>query len=91
LEITTPGKINAFPGKTLYLTFEEGAMKMTGYKSHAEFMQGGEVQMEATWYKDESRARKSRRRRDVCRPLKRANSRAISLERLGRQVYQARQ
>ena len=53
LEITTPGKINAFPGKTLYLTFEEGAMKMTGYKSHAEFMQGGEVQMEATWYKDD--------------------------------------
>jgi hypothetical protein len=52
LEITAPGKINAFPGKTLHLTFEEDAMTMTGYKSHAEFMQGGEVQMEVTWYKD---------------------------------------
>ena len=53
LEITTPVKINALPGKTLYVTFEEDAMKMTAYKSHAEFMQGGEVQMEVTWYKED--------------------------------------
>ena len=53
LEITAPGKINAFPGKTLHLTFENDAMQMTGYKSHTEFMQGGEVQMEVTWYKDD--------------------------------------
>jgi hypothetical protein len=53
LEITTPGKLNAFGGKTLYLTFEDDAMKMTAYKSHAEFMQGGDVQSEVTWYRDE--------------------------------------
>jgi hypothetical protein len=53
LEITTRGEINGFPGKTLHLTFEENdAMKITGYRSHAEFMQGGEVQMEVTWYKE---------------------------------------
>ena len=52
LEITTRGEINGFPGKTLHLTFDKDAMQMTGYKSHAEFMQGGEVQMEVTWYKD---------------------------------------
>ena len=52
LEITTRGEINGFPGKTLHLTFEKDAMQMTGCKSHAEFMQGGEVQMEVTWYKD---------------------------------------
>ena len=56
LEITTRGEINGFPGKTLHLTFEEGAMQMTGYKSHADFMQGGEVQMEVTWYKDSAAA-----------------------------------
>jgi hypothetical protein len=52
LEITTPGKINFFAGKTLHLTFENDEMQMTGYKSHAEFMQGGEVQFEVTWSKD---------------------------------------
>jgi hypothetical protein len=52
LEITTRGEINGFAGKMLHLTFEKDAMQMTGYKSHAEFMQGGEVQMEVTWYKD---------------------------------------
>jgi len=52
LEITTPGKINFF-ARTLYLTFEDGAMQMTGYRSHAEFMQGGEVQMEVTWSKED--------------------------------------
>ena len=56
LEITTPGEINGFPGKTLHLSFEKDAMRMTGYKSHAEFMQGGEVQMEVTWYKDDATA-----------------------------------
>jgi hypothetical protein len=56
LQITTRGEINGFPGKTLHLTFEEGAMEMTGYKSHAEFMQGGDVQMQVTWYKDSADA-----------------------------------
>ena len=52
LEITAPGKINGFAGKTLHLTFEKDEMRMTGYKSHAEFMQGGDVQMQVTWFKD---------------------------------------
>ena len=52
LEITTRGEIKGFSGKTLHVTFEEGAMEMTGYKSHTDFMQGGEVQMQVTWYKD---------------------------------------
>jgi hypothetical protein len=56
LQITTRGEINGFPGKTLHLTFENGAMQMTGYKSHAEFMQGGDVQMDVTWYKDSAEA-----------------------------------
>ena len=56
LQITTRGEINGFPGKTLHLTFEKDSMQMTGYKSHAEFMQGGDVQMEVTWYKDSAEA-----------------------------------
>lgn len=52
LQITAPGTVNAFPGKTLALHCEGDTMKMTGYESHAAYMQGGEVQMEVTWDRD---------------------------------------
>lgn len=52
LQITGAGKVNAFPGKTLALHCEDDTMKMTGYASHADYMQGGEVQMEVTWDRD---------------------------------------
>jgi hypothetical protein len=52
LQITSAGKVNAFPGKTLGLHCEGDTMKMTGYASHTDFMQGGEVQMEVTWDRD---------------------------------------
>ena len=52
LEITTPGEINAFPGKTLHITFEEDPMRITSYASHADFMHGGDVQSETTWYRE---------------------------------------
>lgn len=52
LQITSAGKVNAFPGKTLGIHCEGDTMKMTGYASHADYMQGGEVQMEVTWDRD---------------------------------------
>lgn len=52
LQITTPGALNAFPGKTLGIHCEGDTMKMTAYASHAAYMQGGEVQMEVNWDRD---------------------------------------
>jgi hypothetical protein len=52
LQITSAGKLNAFPGKTLAIDCDGDTMKMTGYASHADYMQNGEVQMEVTWYRD---------------------------------------
>ena len=52
LQITSSEKINGFPGKTLAVHCEEETMEMTGYASHAAFMQGGEVQMQVTWDRD---------------------------------------
>ncbi|MFN2475660.1 MAG: hypothetical protein ABR526_04880 [Chthoniobacterales bacterium] len=52
LQITASGQVNAFPGKTLGLHCESDTMKMTGYASHAAYMQGGEVQMEVAWDRD---------------------------------------
>ena len=39
LQITAPGEINAFPGKTLAVVLENDSMQMTGYASHADYMQ----------------------------------------------------
>ena len=52
LEITTPGEINAFPGKTLAVQFEEGSMTISSYASHADFMQERGLQSQVTWEKD---------------------------------------
>lgn len=52
LQITARGEINGFPGKTLAVHCEGGSMKITGYASHADYMQGGEVQAEGSWEKD---------------------------------------
>lgn len=54
LQITTPGEINAFPGKTLAVVCEDDSMQMTGYASHADYMQEGEVQFSVTWEKDDA-------------------------------------
>ncbi len=53
LQITTPGEINAFPGKTLALVLEDDSMQMTGYASHADYMQEKDAGAVVTWFKDD--------------------------------------
>ena len=68
LQITTPGEINAFPGKTLGVLCEKGSMRITTYASHADYMQDQDAQSVVLWFKD-------RRRRVNYRP-RRLTSRA---------------
>jgi hypothetical protein len=53
LLITAAGKVNAFPGKTLGLHCESDSIEMTGYASHADYMEEKEPQSRVTWFKDE--------------------------------------
>jgi len=49
LQITAPGKVNGFPGKTLGVTCESDEMEMTTYASHAAYMQGDDPLSRVTW------------------------------------------
>ncbi len=53
LQITAPGEINAFPGKTVAVALEKDSMEMTTYLSHADYMQENNAQSVVVWYKDE--------------------------------------
>ncbi|MEO5722688.1 MAG: hypothetical protein ABIR71_14655 [Chthoniobacterales bacterium] len=53
LQITAPGEINAFPGKTLAVVLEDDSMRVTSYVSHADYMQERDAQSVVTWFKDE--------------------------------------
>lgn len=52
LQITGAGKLSGLAGNTLALHCHGDTMEMTGYASHAAYMQGGEVQMQVTWDRD---------------------------------------
>lgn len=52
LQITASGEVNAFPGKTLALMVEDDTMDMTGYLSHADYMQEKNPQQIVTWERD---------------------------------------
>ena len=52
LQITVPGEMNAFSGKTLAVACENGAMKITGYLSHRDYMRAENPQQVVTWEKD---------------------------------------
>jgi hypothetical protein len=52
LQITARGEVNAFPGKTLAVSVERETMKMTGYLSHADYMQERNPQQSVTWERD---------------------------------------
>lgn len=52
LQITARGDVNAFAGKTLALAIEGDTMKMVGYLSNADYMQGKNPQQIVTWERD---------------------------------------
>jgi len=52
LQITTRGEVNAFAGKTLAVVIDGDTMKMTGYLSHADYMQEKNPQQIVTWERD---------------------------------------
>ncbi len=52
LQITAKGEVNAFPGKTLAVAVEGDTMKITGYLSHADYMQEKNPQQSVTWERD---------------------------------------
>jgi hypothetical protein len=52
LQITTPGEVNAFSGKTLAVSIEGDSMTITGYRSHADYVQEKDPQEVVTWEKD---------------------------------------
>lgn len=52
LQITTPGEINAFPGKFVSVFLEDDALKMKTFSSHADHMQEKDPQSIVTWFKD---------------------------------------
>lgn len=54
LQITARGEVNAFSGKTLAVSCEGGSMTVTGYRSHADYMQERDPQEVVTWEKDRS-------------------------------------
>lgn len=53
LQITARGNVNAFPEKFLGLALTDDSMKMTGYPSHAAYMQERDAGSVVTWYKDD--------------------------------------
>jgi hypothetical protein len=55
LQITAAGKVNAFDGKTLAVSLEDDSMEMTGYLSHADYMEEKNPQQVVTWTKDAPR------------------------------------
>ena len=52
LRITSPGEINAFPGKTLLVEITGDSMTMTAYESHAELLRGGAGKSRVIWQRD---------------------------------------
>ena len=52
LQITARGEVNAFPGKTLALELDRETMTMTGYLSHADYMQEKNPQQSVIWERD---------------------------------------
>lgn len=52
LQITASGNVAAFGGKTLGVHCDGDEMHITGYASHAAYMQGGDVQSETNWFRD---------------------------------------
>lgn len=53
LQIVARGAVNTFSGKTLAVSVEGDSMQMTGYLSHADFVQGKDPQQEVTWERDD--------------------------------------
>ncbi len=53
LRITARGEVNAFSGKTLGLYVDGGPMKMTGYLSHADYVQKRNPQQVISWEPDD--------------------------------------
>ncbi len=54
LQITTPGEVNAFPGKILGVVCEKDSMRITTYASHGDYMQEQDAQSVVLWFKDDS-------------------------------------
>lgn len=54
LQITARGGENAFGGNTLGVECDGDSMKVTAYRSHAEYMQEADPQSVVTWFKDAS-------------------------------------
>ncbi|MDQ6622719.1 MAG: hypothetical protein M3Y86_04440 [Verrucomicrobiota bacterium] len=61
LQITTPGEVNAFPGKTLGIVCEDedDSMEITGYRSHADYVHGSAALQTTTWYRDDDEEEKN--------------------------------
>lgn len=52
LQITTPGEINAFPGKFVSVVLEGDSLTMKTFSSHVDYMQEKDPQSIVTWFKD---------------------------------------
>ncbi len=53
LQILARGEVNAFPGKTLVLACgDDDSMEMTGYRSHDDFIGGGDGLQVVTWFRE---------------------------------------
>jgi hypothetical protein len=52
LQITARGEVNAFPEKFLGIAISDESMTITGYPSHAAYMEERDAGAVVTWYKD---------------------------------------
>jgi hypothetical protein len=53
LQITARDEVNRLGGKTLAIEFDDDAMKITAYASHADYMQEKDPQSVVTWFKED--------------------------------------